>query len=128
MSEWGLEHDEREEILRRSILPLFFPDAPATGKPPNLVLLTGQPGSGRSRASSLLVAEHGPDLAVVTGDDLRAFHPRFVEITATRAPDAREALVQATAGWVRDCIRYARENRRSLVLEGTFQDLSLIHI
>ena len=126
MSEWELGDDSRGEILRRSILPLFFPDVPSTGESPTLILLTGQPGVGRSRVSSLLFAEHGPDLAVVTGDDLRAFHPCFAEITATRAPEAREALARATVGWVRDCIRYARENRRSLVLEGTFQDPAVV--
>lgn len=126
MSEWELADEFRDEISRRSILPLFFPDAPPLDASPTLTLVAGQPGAGRSRPSSLLLAEHGPDLAVVTGDDLRAFHPRFAEITVTRAPDAREALARATAGWVRDCIRYARENGRSLVLEGAFQDPSVV--
>lgn len=126
MTEWELSDDSRGEILRRSILPLYFPDAPSTNESPTLILLAGQPGAGRSRASSLLYAEHGSDLAVVTGDDLRAFHPRFAEIVATPAPEAQEALARATAGWVRDCIRYARENRRSLVLEGAFQDPAVV--
>ncbi|WP_409047880.1 zeta toxin family protein [Microbacterium sp. HA-8] len=125
MSEWELGADSRDEILRRSILPLYFPDLPPTEDSPTLILLAGQQGGGRSRASRGLLHEHGPDLAVVTGDDLRAFHPRFIEITATRAPEAREALARVTARWVRDCIRHARENRRSLVLEGAFQDPSI---
>lgn len=126
MSEWELGDDSRDEILRRSILPLYFPDPPATSESPILILLAGQPGAGRSRASSVLFEEHGNDLAVVTGDDLRAFHPRFAEMTVTRAPEAREALARATAGWVRDCIRYARENRRSLILEGAFHDPAVV--
>lgn len=125
MSDWELGDVERDEILRRSILPLYFPASTQADESPTLVLLAGHPGSGRSRATRNLLADRGPNVATVGGDDLRAFHPRFVEAAATRDPDARAALARATAGWVRDCIRYARENSRSLVLEGSFQDPSI---
>ena len=122
MSAWELEDAERDEILRRSILPLYFPESARSDDPHTLVLLAGPPGAGRARATSILLADHGPDLASVSGDDLRAFHPRFVEIASAREPEARVGLARATAGWVRDCIRYARENGRSIALEGAFQD------
>ena len=122
MSEWELEDAEREEILTRRILPLYFRDAPPSEEPPTLVLLAGQPGAGRSRATGSLIAGHGSDLAVVSGDDLRGFHPRFPDLVSARSPEAVEGIARATAGWLRDCIRYARENQRSLLLEGAFQD------
>ncbi len=117
-----LDHDA---TMRDTILPLYFPHVAKQASVPSLILLAGQPGAGRSRASRILLAEHGDDLAIVNGDDLHAFHPRFIEIRPTSAPEDREALARATAGWVRDCIRYARENKRSLVLEGTFPDPSV---
>lgn len=122
MSDWELEDAERDEILRRSIIPLYFPESTRSDESSTLVLLAGPPGAGRARATSILLADHGPDLASVSGDDLRAFHPRFVDIASAREPEARAGLARATAGWVRDCIRYARENGRSLALEGAFQD------
>lgn len=122
MSEWELEDAEREEILTRRILPLYFRDTRPPDEPPRLVLLAGQPGAGRSRATGSLIAEQGFDLAVVSGDDLRAFHPRFPDLVSARSPEAAEGIARATAGWLRDCIRYARENRRSLLVEGAFQD------
>ena len=125
MRRWELDAHTRDEILERGILPLYFSGVAATGDAPTLVLLGGPPGAGRSRASSLLLAEHGPDLAIVNGDDLRAFHPRLVGAAMLPAQEDREGLARATAGWVRGCIRYARENRRSLVLEGAFQDPSV---
>jgi UDP-N-acetylglucosamine kinase len=126
VSDWELEDAERDDILRRSILPLYFPGSTRSDSLPTVVLLAGQPGAGRSRVTSVLMADHGPYLAALSSDDLRAFHPRFAEIAAAREPDARAGLARATAGWVRDCIRYARENRRSLVLEGAFQDSSVV--
>lgn len=125
MSDLELDDDARDDVLQRSILPHYFPDVAATSDPPTLCLLAGPPGAGRSRASSLLLAEHGPDLAIVNGDDLRGFHPRYADLVSTPTPEAREGLARATAGWVRGCIRYARGNRRSLALEGTFQDPSV---
>ncbi len=122
MSEWELEEAERAEILTRHILPLYFTGLPSSDEPPTLVLLAGQPGAGRSRATGSLIANHGPDMAVVSGDDLRAFHPRFPDLASARSPEAGEGVARATAEWLRDCIRYARENQRSLLLEGAFQD------
>jgi len=122
VSAWELEDAEREEILTRRILPLYFRDRPPPDEPPTLVLLAGQPGAGRSRATGSLIAEHGSDLTVVSGDDLRAFHPRFPDFASSRSPEAAPGIAHATAGWLRDCIRYARENKHSLLLEGTFQD------
>lgn len=122
MSGWEFEDAERDEILTRRILPMYFTSSPPFDKPPSLVLLSGQPGAGRSRATGSLIAEHGSDLAVVSGDDLRAFHPRFPDLVSARSPEAVDGIARATAGWLRDCIRYARENQRSLLLEGAFQD------
>ncbi|KAF2418133.1 zeta toxin family protein [Microbacterium sp. B35-30] len=122
MSEWALEDGEHDDILRRSILPLYFPDTELRGAPPSFTLLAGQPGAGRTRTVGLVVAEHGSGTAVVSGDDLRAFHPRFAERGHPLTSEDRDGLARATAGWVRDCIRYARENKYSLVLEGAFLD------
>ncbi|WP_442574850.1 zeta toxin family protein [Microbacterium sp. F51-2R] len=122
MTGWELEDSDRDNILRRSIVPLLFSPSARSNAAPKLVLLAGQPGAGRSRATSMLLSEPDTDLTVVSGDDLRAFHPRCSDVGVASSPEAREGLARATAGWVRDCIRYARENKRSLILEGAFLD------
>ncbi|WP_341976051.1 zeta toxin family protein [Microbacterium sp. LWO13-1.2] len=124
MSDWELSNENHQEVLRRDILPLYFPPA-VSSDDPTLVLLIGQPGAGRSRSTGQLIAEHGADVAALNADDLGAFHPRFLELAASRSPEASAALSRATAGWVRDCVRFARENHRSLLLEGAFQDPSI---
>jgi hypothetical protein len=116
-----LDDAEQAEIFQRSILPTLFPSG-TPSMSPTLVLLAGQPGAGRSRVAGSLIAEHGRGLAFVSGDDMRAFHPRFAEMARSSDAAARDALAKATAGWVRDSIRFARDNSRSVVLEGAFQD------
>lgn len=114
-----LSEDARSDILQRDILPLHFPVRRTPG-PPSLVLLAGQPGAARSRVVSQLLAEYDGDLAVVQGEDLRAFHPHLLALRAARTEDADEELGTVVAGWVQGCIRHARENQRSLLLEGAF--------
>lgn len=122
MSPAPLDQSQQDEILRRDILPLYFPDDAAPDRPA-FVLVAGQPGSGRSRTAAALAAGD-LDVAVLRGEDLRAFHPAFLEPTVTTDPAALNELGQAVAGWVSGCIRYARENHRSLALEGTFRNVA----
>jgi hypothetical protein len=122
MSPVGLDQAQRDEILRRDILPLYFPDEVASDWP-TFVLVAGQPGAGRSRAATAL-ATGELNVAVLRGEDLRAFHPVFLDPTATTDPGALSELGQSVAGWVSGCIRYARENHRSLALEGTFGNVT----
>lgn len=125
MTDRDLDDGERLEILRRDILPLYFPTAVAS-EAPTFILLGGQSGAGRSRLTGPLLAEHDGDLTILKSDDLRAFHPQFAELTAEGSPDAMQSLARATAAWVQGCIRHARESRRSLLLEGTFQNPSIV--
>lgn len=125
MNGWELSREEVAEILTHSVLPIHFPGESPSDARPALTLVAGQPGAGRSGASSLLSRDNGGEIALLNADDLRAFHPRFADIAYARTPEALDGVTRATAAWMRDCIRYARENKRSLVLEGAFQDPAL---
>lgn len=125
MNPSALDDDAREQILRRDILPLYFP-ATESDSTPTLVLVAGQPGAGRSRASSNLVRDAESDIAVLTGEDLRAFHPGTLRPSDSTDPESAASIAQAVAAWVSACIRYAREKRRSIVLEGTFANVAAV--
>jgi hypothetical protein len=99
-------------ILEQHILPTVFADARPTDAP-RLVLLTGQPGSGRSRAISDLRGEEADGLAVISAGLLRSFVPRAGGGDA----DADEAAAMS-ASWLIACMRHAREHRFSLLLDG----------
>lgn len=122
MSGWELEARECDAILERDVLPLVFQHSIHPEDSPSLTLLAGQPGAAPLRAARALVVDHGQVPAVVGAENLRAFHPRFAELSTGSTAEALDGVTRATAAWMRDCIRYAREKRRSLVLEGAFQD------
>ena len=123
MSGRVLDEDAREEILRSQILPLIFP-AGDSAEAPTLILLAGQPGAGKSMITGRLIAEHGSALAVLNAEDLQAFHPNGLGSSRPNSAEDAQAIGRDTAVWVRECIRFSREHRRSLLLEGTFQDAS----
>ncbi|KQP67808.1 hypothetical protein ASF40_19960 [Microbacterium sp. Leaf288] len=120
MSTPTLDDTAREEILRRDILPLYFPGQEADPTP-TFTLLSGQPGSGRSRGAAQPRSESTPGLVVLNSAELRGFHPAFFDSGA----DSSE-VAQAVAGWLSACIRYAREHHRSVVLEGSFGNVPAV--
>jgi UDP-N-acetylglucosamine kinase len=101
-----------EGILERAILPSVFAGAQTTDHP-RLVLLSGQPGSGRSRAIARLRSEESDGMAVVSADLLRSFTRGLTGDVID--PDEAAAV---SASWLVACMRHAREHRLSLLLDG----------
>lgn len=109
------------DIYQTLIRPTLFEAALGDQPSPTLVLLGGQPGSGKSRASARLIAEYD-GMVALSGDDLRIFHPHFRKLINDDPEHAGPTLAEATRPWVRSAIQDALENRHSLLLEGTFGD------
>ncbi len=113
--------DEFDEIYRSLIRPTLFDGSPGGESAPTLVLLGGQPGSGKSRASARLLAEHEAMVAL-SGDDLRIYHPHYRDLVSTQPEQAGEVFAEATRPWVRAALQDSLDGQRSLLLEGTFGD------
>ena len=116
-----LTSEQIDYIYRTLIRPTLFEAAPGDEASPTLVLLGGQPGSGKSRASARLLAEYD-GMVALSGDDLRIFHPQFRKLINDDPEHAGRTLAEVTRPWVRSAIQDALENRHSLLLEGTFGD------
>jgi hypothetical protein len=116
-----LTPEQIDEIYRTLIKPTLFADSHVGEATPNLVLLGGQPGSGKSRASARLLVEHR-GMVAVSGDDLRIYHPNFRDLINNQPEQAGAVLADATRPWVRAAIQSALDERRGLLLEGTFGD------
>jgi hypothetical protein len=75
-----LSEAQNEHIFRTEILPDYLPDDIGKADRPTLIVLGGQPGSGKTAlltASLMELEQSGPPIRVV-GDDLRSYHPGFV--------------------------------------------------
>lgn len=119
MTDLRLDDAALRTVFEETIVPSVFADH-AVVESPTLTLVVGQPGSGPGRAARRLLAEH-PGSAVLVPEGLRAFHPHYIELSRSRSDEATQILAEATAAWLRDGLAFARTNRRSLLLEGSFE-------
>lgn len=103
-------------VFNRSVIPVVFPSTTA-GKAPTLTLLHNPVGSGGARSTAHLAVD-ALGQAVLSAADLRAFHPGADDASATGAEDPDFAAT--VADWFGACLAYAREHRRSLLIEGAF--------
>lgn len=101
-------------VLNRDVIPVLFPSA-APEAAATLTLLHNPVGAGGARATARLAADV-PGQGVLSAADLRAFHPGAADAGAEEDSEAAEAV----AGWFGACMAYAREHRRSLLIEGAF--------
>jgi UDP-N-acetylglucosamine kinase len=120
-SRYELPHAERHRLFRDVIEPLLFDGAVAVMNPV-AVLLGGQPGAGKTRASEEVLLEYPSAAPLPLGvDELRAFHPAYAELLSDDPANMTRAT-NATAGeWMRMAIDHARRHRYSVLIEGTFR-------
>ncbi|MFG2331025.1 zeta toxin family protein [Streptomyces sp. NPDC048604] len=95
----------------------------AVQESPVLVLLGGQPASGKSQATTVVEQRHADgQLVPLTGDELRPFQPQYKKLLAEHPQLFPNATGQASGTWGRMSIEHARDNGYSLLLEGAFRD------
>lgn len=116
MSGVASSESDLQALFEQRIRPVVFPHAP-TAAEPELLFATGQAGVGATRAFAGLI--DGREIAAVSASDLRAFHPRYLELARSRSAEATRNLTESTSGWMRSALQHARTTRRSLLLDGT---------
>jgi UDP-N-acetylglucosamine kinase len=104
------------------IVPIVFPGPTTPETNPTLTVVAGQPGAGKSAAVSRLLRAATDAPAVVSAEGLAAFHPDYIEECRWRPIGARSALAPLVAEWLSEALDFAREQRRSIVLEGSFSN------
>ena len=116
--------DQQRRIFDERIRPVVFPHAPADDSA-EMLFVVGQPGVSALRASAKVIRDR--HIAVLSVSDLRAFHPRFLELSRLQAPEAVGILNEAASGWMRSALQHARTTGRSLLLDGagSSSDLAL---
>lgn len=92
----------------------------AAQQEPTFTLLAGQAGSGAGRWIPQLLQPHDGGAVPLSAQDLRAFHPRFLDASFRSSSDGRRELSESAAHWLQLALRHGREHRRSMLLEGAF--------
>ncbi len=113
-----LTAEQLQEWIQNTIIPEFVTPQHRPSKHPKYVLLTGQPGAGKTYASKLYQEGHLGKLAVAFGaDDIRLFHPLAAQILKTdRANYSRKT--KKDAGVARNALLdYCFENAYDIMID-----------
>ncbi|OYR17679.1 zeta toxin family protein [Brucella grignonensis] len=118
-----LSETENERVFRTEILPDYLPDQIRAADCPTLIVLGGQPGSGKTAlliASQTELERTGGAIRIV-GDDLRSYHPGFVAHQSID-PVTASRFTQGDAGiWTEKLLAAATSRRVHVVFETTMR-------
>lgn len=114
-----LTPDDVARIYRNRIRPVLFRKPPAAKR--TLTMLGGQPGAGKSVASTMLKNEK-PDAIYLSGDDLRRDVPGLPEMIQEDPLGTPARIKPVTSAWVRAVLHDAQTRGDSLIVEGIFSD------
>ena len=92
---------------------------------PLLVMVGGQPGSGKSGVNDRIVARH-PGIVMVDGDALRSYHPDYRRLMREDPLRMPAETAQASGRWVGMSIDYLRGQRRSALIETTLRQPGVV--
>ncbi len=115
LSDAELQH-RFDQFIRHDLFSSF-----TNAADPHLILIGGQPGAGKTRATDEVLRVYPERVVNIVGDDLRAYHPAYRELQREAPALMPDATAQASGAWVRMSIDYALENRISVAVEGTFR-------
>jgi len=107
--------------FRDYVVPGMFGSATRNDQPV-WIAIGGQPGAGKTAAQLHVRALNpGVSLVPIVGDDLRRHHPDYDRLLETDPLSMPTATAGASAAWVEASLEYAKQNRYSVLVEGTFR-------
>ena len=120
-AEFALAAEQRRAIYEALIRPQYL-DGSARGLArPVAVITGGQPGSGKSalrrNAEQALAPQGGAALS--DPDELRRFHPRFMEFNALDDKSTASKTQADASAWARQLLADAIAERRNIILDRT---------
>lgn len=91
---------------------------------PHLIVVGGQPGSGKSSSAHSYAKEFSDQggIVPVIGDDYRRFHPRFLDVITTDDTNLAATTGPAALWWVQAAATWCRGRRVNVLIEATLRD------
>lgn len=117
-----------DRVYADLVRPLLFEDLSASAAP-ELIMVGGQPGAGKTAATVQAVRDlmrHGADVAYINGDELRPFHPQYAALVAADRSTAADKTGADVGLWVERAIREAAGGRFHAVIETTMRQPEVV--
>lgn len=108
------------------IVPMMCQTAKSTDVPVS-IFLGGQPGAGKTQAQrNVLSLYEANSVLPVIGDDLRQFHPDYLQLMRENPLQMPDITAHASGTWTGMLVRWTDENHVSNLIEGTWRNSSTV--
>lgn len=86
---------------------------------PKAVLLAGQPGSGKTELSTMMIARMDSDAVFINGDEYRRYHPNYRALYDTFGSDSIPMTSGFSSAITEQLIEQLSDLHMNLIIEGT---------
>lgn len=121
--ESAFDEDEMRLLFENKVWPSIAVNKTGDLERPTAYIVAGQPGSGKTRMSSVIIEEYNADIIQSMGDNFRGFHPHYQELLRKYGQYcALFSLPQAK--FLSDLtLHRAAEGRYNLIQEGALENV-----
>lgn len=118
----SINHDIADIMLSKSQTKLNLDNLNKTvTDEPHLVILGGQPGSGKSSAIELIESEYKKNIVAINGDDFKPFYPDYDE-KMQHSSEKTSIEVQPYSNHVVNALKAEYSDKKyNLIIEGTMR-------
>ncbi len=116
---------EKSHIETFKKLSQYLSDTTVEHNNPKILIISGQPGAGKTALSDTLkpiIFKHAADVASINGDDYREIHPQCREIFLTHDKEYAQYTDPDARLWTKELLQWATDNKRNIIFESTLRN------
>lgn len=120
-SDFSLSEEDNDKIYKNQIYE-NFKHLLKPSENPLVVILGGQPGSGKSVLTEYIQIESRNNFFVIDGDYIRTFHPHWIYLLKNLEDSAPNLTQNDSNKWVEKLRNDAIKSRTNIIIEGTMRN------
>ena len=114
-------YNEKEFIEKYNKTIKRLVDFKESSKNPKVFILGGQPGSGKTKLTNLLIEKSDEDIIVLNGDEFKKLHPRHKELQKEFGDEAVTKTQEFSGKMTESLIEELSNKKYNLIIEGTLR-------
>lgn len=121
--ESAFDEDEMRLLFEEKVWPSIAVNKSGDLPNPAAYIVAGQPGSGKTRMSSVVIEEYNADIIQSMGDNFRGFHPRYQKLLKKYGQYCAYFTLPQAKFFSELTLHRAAEGRYNIIQEGALENV-----